>query len=137
MRDIIAAASRILDKTEMSETGCHICTYSTGSHGYAQAWDGETVVLAHRIIWEFFNGPILNDMTVDHICHVRTCVNPKHLRLLSNSANASDNSQTKIYVADQPPCRNGHARIKTASGQIYCRICKAAKKRENRLARRL
>lgn len=121
----------------VSNTGCHICTYSTGSHGYAQAWDGETNALAHRLVWEFHNGPIPDGLTVDHICHTRTCVNIEHLRLLSNNENASDNSQVKRYDADQPPCRNGHPRIKTASGQVYCRVCKAAKKRENRLANRI
>lgn len=134
MIDLDSAMKRIEKRTLFTDE-CHICSYSTGSHGYVQIWNGETNTLAHRIVWEFNNGPIPEGLTVDHMCHNRICVNINHLRLLSNNDNSSDNGQVKIYEADQPPCRKGHARIKTMSGQIYCRICKAAKKRENRLAK--
>lgn len=65
---------------------------STASHGYGQTWDGVTVRLAHRVGWALANEQQVPDgMTVDHICHNRTCINPDHLRLLTNVENARDN----------------------------------------------
>lgn len=76
-------------------TGCHISTYSTGSHGYAQlgwktAGEGATMTLAHRAAWSAINGQIPYLVTIDHLCHVQRCVNVDHLRLLSNLDNATD-----------------------------------------------
>lgn len=36
---------------------------------------------AHRVAWEFTNGPIPAGMVVRHRCGVLTCVNPAHLSL--------------------------------------------------------
>lgn len=114
-----------------------ICTYSVGSHGYCQAWNGVTVVLAHRIVWEHHYGPIPTDMTVDHRCHVRRCVNPAHLRLLPNSANASDNGMVAFRTNSEVgrSCRRGHPLVaQSTDGRTYCRECKAAGKRRRRAA---
>lgn len=43
----------------------------------------------HRLVWETFNGPILNDLTVDHIDRDKTNNNLSNLRLLSREQNAS------------------------------------------------
>lgn len=78
--------------------GCWLSTYAPGSHGYPQVgWmrRGERgMVGAHRAAWTHHRGPIPVGMTVDHLCHVRQCVNPRHLRLLPNVENARDNGST-------------------------------------------
>lgn len=93
MRDLDAAYQRIVSHADRDEqTGCLVSRYSVGSHGYAQAWDGETVVLAHRIVWEWHNGPIPDGITVDHEdCHNRQCVEIDHMRNLTNLENARRN----------------------------------------------
>ncbi len=48
---------------------------------------GEGGVLAHRFSWELVNGPIPEGMQIDHRCHVRRCVNPAHLRLVTDKQN--------------------------------------------------
>jgi hypothetical protein len=135
----MGAYDRVMDRVESGPGGCIICTYSVGSHGYAQAWDGRTVVLAHRVVWEHHNGPIPADLTVDHTCHVRRCVNPAHLRLLPNSANASDNGmaafRTNVEVGRL--CRRGHPLVaQSTDGRTYCRQCGAARKRARRAERK-
>ncbi len=50
---------------------------------------------AHRIVWISENGTIPDALVVDHICHNRGCCNPKHLQLLTRSANSSDNTWAK------------------------------------------
>jgi hypothetical protein len=44
-------------------------------------------LFAHRVSHAFFNGPIPKGLMVDHLCHNTRCVNPAHLRLLTNSDN--------------------------------------------------
>lgn len=48
--------------------------------------------LAHRFSYEIFNGPIPEGMQVDHRCHVRRCVNPFHLRLVTPKQNSENRS---------------------------------------------
>lgn len=43
---------------------------------------------AHRVSWEFSRGKIPDGLVVDHICHVKLCVNPEHLRLATPKQNA-------------------------------------------------
>lgn len=45
---------------------------------------------AHRVSYAFFNGPIPKGLMVDHLCHNTRCVNPAHLRLLTNEANVTE-----------------------------------------------
>lgn len=68
---------------------CIIWTGATGSGGYGQLRSGGRIVPAHRYAWERANGPIPDGMFIDHTCHVRSCVNPEHLRLATRSQNNS------------------------------------------------
>lgn len=43
--------------------------------------------LAHRLSWEWANGSIPDGMCIDHICLERSCVNPKHLRVVTRALN--------------------------------------------------
>lgn len=90
-------------------TGCHISTYSTASHGYAQVGWKETSSMrgttAHRAAWTAANGPIPEGMTVDHMCKQRRCVNVEHLRLLSNYENARRTHDRDWKMGH---CINGH-----------------------------
>lgn len=42
---------------------------------------------AHRLSFEWSNGPIPDGMQIDHMCWNTRCVNPDHLRLASNAEN--------------------------------------------------
>ena len=42
---------------------------------------------AHRVAYEWANGPISAGLDLDHLCHVPACVNPDHLRLATNAQN--------------------------------------------------
>lgn len=86
-------------------TGCHVSTYASGSHGYAQlGWwqDGRSVmVLHHRARWIAERGEIPDELTIDHdhsVCQNIRCVNLEHLRLLTRLENAMDGaSRKRIY----------------------------------------
>lgn len=93
------AASRFVIDGE-----CHVSTYSTGSHGYAQiGWVPDsatrsTMTTAHRAAWVYANGPIPEGMTVDHTCRNRRCVRVDHLRLLTLAENSSDGRHARRWV---------------------------------------
>lgn len=141
-----AAARRALERCTPGPSGCLISSYSTGSHGYAQiGWrlsNGKNrMTTAHRAAWVAHTGEQIPDgMTVDHVCHVRRCVNPAHLRLLSNLANARDNRPPRDLV---PPvtllgryCQEAHPLIAYASGQVTCRPCELRRGRKKYPGRR-
>jgi len=109
------------------EGECIVSDYSTGSHGYAQVGWSErghmTMALAHRLAWEATVGPIPANLTIDHVCRNRRCINVDHRRLLTNMANATDNGMARRTV-----CPKGHAYSATNTlvdgrGHRRCRAC--------------
>ena len=46
--------------------------------------------LVHRFSYEYFNGPIPNEMYICHHCDTTKCVNPKHLFLGTQADNIKD-----------------------------------------------
>jgi hypothetical protein len=44
-------------------------------------------VPAHRWSYEYAKGPIPDGLQIDHICRVRSCVNPDHLRAVTSKQN--------------------------------------------------
>lgn len=101
---------------------------SIGSHGYGQAsWsigEGRSAgTTAHRVAWVAANGPIPDDLTVDHLCHNRLCCNPAHMQLLSLVDNAKRNRNSQ-----KTECPRGHAyddenTYITRLGHRRCREC--------------
>lgn len=87
-------------------------------------------VLAHRFVYEITHGPIPQGMQIDHVCRVRRCVNPRHLRLVTpkqNNENTSPigrgragvrgvvwNKKGQIWIA-----RVNHNRRKHGAGRFY------------------
>lgn len=128
--DIVAL--RALSKFALeAPTGCHVSTYSTGSHGYAQiTWvlpSGKTAgTTAHRAAWTAIHGAIPPGMTIDHTCKTRRCVNVAHLRMLPNYENARRTLGRDWRLGE---CINGHPNSESyqqPSGKRICRPCNEA-----------
>jgi len=58
---------------------------STKGYGYFHM--PQRPMLAHRVAWTLLVGSIPTGMQLDHRCHVRHCVNPSHLRVVTNKQN--------------------------------------------------
>lgn len=79
---------RLATGYEVSPDGCHLWKRAVNNRGYGVIWFGGKLHLAHRAAWLATHGtePTFGKV-LDHICEVKRCVNPDHLRELSNSEN--------------------------------------------------
>lgn len=71
---------------EAAEDGCWDWTGDTVK-GYGRLSQRGKLVYAHRLSWEIEHGDIPDGLFVDHACHNTYCVNPQHLRLVTNKEN--------------------------------------------------
>lgn len=71
-------------------SGCWIWTASVCREGYGRFNANDIDLpstLAHRIAYSWIVGPIPEGLTLDHLCQVRSCVNPDHLEPVTTGEN--------------------------------------------------
>ena len=105
-------------------TGCWIWLGYVNNKGYAYF----ASKLAHRYSYLFYKEKTIpNHLTVDHICNVRCCVNPDHLRLLTlreNVLRGNLNAKKTVCVKGHPYSTQNTIYRKAKCGkQRVCRIC--------------
>lgn len=83
--------------------GCWEWTAFVNSDGYGRIIRGRVVLLAHRVSWEFANGPIPGGLLVCHHCDNRPCIRPEHLFLGTYSDNAIDMTKKGRHGAHVHP----------------------------------
>ena len=84
-------AERFWPKVQKTES-CWLWTSSLGTTGYGQINIDRRPAKAHRVAYELVKGPIPEGMFIDHICHNGICVNPDHLRPVTNKQNLENRS---------------------------------------------
>lgn len=91
-------AVRFAEKHNLGSDGCWLWTAHLTPQGYGRFSSGDgsgsrrggRMILAHRWSYVHHVGPIPEGMFLDHICRVRHCVNPDHLRLVTKKQNAEN-----------------------------------------------
>ena len=56
----------------------------------------------HRLMFEFYNGEVSNDLQVCHSCDNRSCLNPNHLWVGTGKQNTRDAINKKRMMWQQP-----------------------------------
>lgn len=118
---------RFLDKT-LYTGDCIVWIGGLTSNGYGKFKYKKRDYRAHRVAWELENGQIPPTLVIDHLCRNSICVNPAHLRAVTQRENifaiGSLSPAKKQY--EQIACKRGHPlpmqRIGNAKGRV-CRIC--------------
>mgnify|MGYP001572395295 CR=1 FL=1 len=92
---------------------------------------------AHRVSYELFNGPIPEGFCIDHLCRVRCCINPDHLRVVTPRQNCLENNSSVVAInIKKTHCPRGHELagdnlLRCKSSRRRCRECANAKRRKN------
>lgn len=84
----VAVAQKILSKVDKT-TKCWEWKGYVASHGYGRYSLGSSKKLyAHRVMYYLYTGVIPEKgMVIDHLCRNRSCVNPKHMEVVTIGEN--------------------------------------------------
>ncbi len=107
---------------------CRIWRGSILNSGYGVFYTQSGHQLVHRFSYESTYGEISNQMTVDHACQTKLCVNPDHLYLATREDNV------RLRFQNMKTCKWGHE-LNQENTYIYtdkrgwtmrlCRKCRA------------
>jgi hypothetical protein len=115
---------------------CWLWTRTRNQKGYGLAWHSAAnrLTSAHRMIYELLVGPIPEGMQLDHICRQRGCVNPDHMRVVTQHENtvlAPGSRSISARNASKTHCLRGHPFDEANTyyqgprrDRRGCRICK-------------
>lgn len=84
---------------------------SLNTNGYGVINAGGTrgrTLMAHRVAYELIHGPIPAEMTLDHLCRNRRCVNPLHLEPVTSAVNILRSESPAALNARKTHCAAGH-----------------------------
>lgn len=115
---------------EPDGNGCRLWTASVDVGGYGSFKLDGAMRKAHRVAYEWTRGPIPDGLCLDHLCRVRSCVNPDHLEPVTQQENMRRGEMWTRRSAQQRSrthCLRGHeytpenTRIRPKGRE--CRMC--------------
>lgn len=138
----LLARRKFDQKYTVAESGCWIWTGALDRRdGYGRFYDGVSNVAAYAFAYEFENGPVPSGMVLDHLCRERRCVNPTHLRIVTNAENVLAGTGVTARNAVATHCKKGH---ELSGSNLYvrpdgyrtCRTCQGERSRTYKAKRR-
>ncbi len=132
MRTAQLAPKIICDEVPCPALGspCHVPRKYHQPNGYVLVGFSNRQVLVHRYVLEQAYGPIPKGLVSDHMCMNKACCNLQHLRIVTRSVNALENTKR-----DRTHCPNGHPKTpenyirRSAKGRpmvSHCVACERA-----------
>lgn len=135
---------RIEDKIDRNgPNGCWLWTGALFRNGYGEVHFEKKQRLAHRVVYQLIVGPIPDDLQIDHLCRVRSCVNPSHMELVTQEVNiqrglTGDHQRRKTHCPKGHPYDEANTYIYPSgrrAGWRECKICRTSNMK-NRPGRR-
>ena len=103
--------NRFWDKVDVTDS-CWLWTAHKNGYGYGTFRYNNKTGLAHRFSYELFEGNIINNLQLDHLCRVRHCVNPAHLQMVTLQENIkrgnTGHHTNQLRGKDHPSSKKTH-----------------------------
>jgi len=123
-------AERFWEKVDASDPDrCWPWTGHLARNGYGRFSVGGKPEEAHRVAYELSIGAIPLGYTIDHLCRVRHCENPKHLQAVTSDENRRRGaSNSGVLFVRKTHCKRGHKyntenAYRLKNGNWSCRLC--------------
>lgn len=127
--------ARFLTKILVDESGCWLWMAAKAYGGYGSFTIRRKSHAAHRVAYLWKHSACASDLTVDHLCRVRHCVNPNHMELVPIRINTLRGTAPTAINARKTHCVAGHPLSGsnlwiTPIGGRYCRTCARKRHKE-------
>jgi hypothetical protein len=118
----------VLKNIRVDAAGCWLWKGKLNRDGYARSGNREV----HRFTYEVYRCGIPEGLEIDHLCHVRHCVNPDHLEPVTHAENVQRGILVRPAISH---CKNGHPYDEENTywrpssrkgGRRQCRTCNRA-----------
>jgi hypothetical protein len=120
----ITIEERLWRKVDRADDGCWLWTGCVSKDGYGMLRRNGRMAMAHRVAYELLVDEIPAGLTIDHLCRVPACVNPKHLEVVTIGENVRRGRALITH------CPQGHpydeANTYRHAGRRCCRKCRVA-----------
>ena len=125
---------RFVRQIEWDETDCWPFRGHAIKGDYRHFKVATSNVLAHRWAYEYFNQPIPEGLTIDHLCRTPRCVNPDHLEPVTMRENIRRGNGLAGENGRKTRCPRGHLydMVKSNGHGISraCRQCESKRLRK-------
>ena len=139
MNILIELIKKLEGKIKVDEDGCYIYLGHNRGGGYKGIYFRGKDWYAHRLVYAVINNDMKLDGVIDHTCHTseckevkckhRHCINPDHLRLVTQQENLLSGNTLYARNAKKTHCNSGHEfneqnTYKTKRNQRICKTCR-------------
>lgn len=119
-------------------SGCLLWLGAVNQFGYGRTLFQGSRTVAHRASYILACGPVPDGLELDHLCRVRSCINPLHLEpvtKLENGRRGVAGEKSGAQQRSKTHCPQGHPYAGAnlfirARGHRECRVCMAARQKK-------